>query len=603
MLHQYSSHGRGRSFYLLLLTLAGNVCLLGAPTNMMPDHFTTSALDSTHRQKKFRLHDEQPMITLRGGDNLTKAAYIRSAWELTDQSGFLPMPVPVSDIQPIKLFVDIGLEIGSGLLCLLRSNPKLGFVLGMEAHPINFGISYVNNLNMMKYSGILGDLINKYSIVVPVGASNADGMVEFYDNVAPACGSLLKSKVGAWFCATTREVRVIPVVRLDTILSRVPPNYRFYYLKTDTEGADHLVLQGAGDYISKFEMVSIECRPANDSHGDGSREGVCDRVNITEYMKQRGFPHSSCNKFDCHFARLSEAQLYVAKTLQSIAGLPGNAPSDCSKFHAAKWDPMWDNLTALALAVNTTTQTLKQQRRQLLSGDGVDDSEKLHNRRLRRRSFDFAKAYADSLIAHAAQLRSKPRQHRRSFLSVEGIDHKAGTTESAWTPLVTDVPPIATHMTGNLSTPAQPGPGRTKINFLWKISDHGTLNIPTNRTTAFNYSLIVSVGSKLGSGLVCMLAENHNLVFLGLEPHPINFALSHHNTFRQFSYPNRATLLPMGASNRSAMLTLKQSWTVGCEGVSLFAFLVSFIYIPPSFRTAQAHISNYHLDCSLCVFV
>ena len=528
---------------------------------------TSKCLGLAPFQKKLTFN-EQPIIILRGGNNLTEAAYIRSSWELTDQSGFLSIPIPSSTVEPIKLFVDVGLEIGSGLLCLLRSNPKLGFVLGMEAHPINFGISYVNSLNMMKYSGIVNNFTNKYSIVLPLGASNVNGMVEFYDSLAPACGSLMKSKVGAWFCAKTREVRVIPVVRLDTILSRVPPNYRFYYLKTDTEGADHLVLQGAGSYISQFEMVSIECRPANDSHGDGSREGVCDRVNITEYMKQRGFHHSSCDNFDCHFARLTEAQLLVAKSLHSIAGLSGNAPTDCSKFVKAKWNPEWDNMTAFGVNAMSQKITQHQHRRQLRSDDRIRDSVGSSDRR--QSSINSAKAYADSLIAHAAQLRRKPHQHGRSFLSVEEINIKVATTESECPPFVADVPPIATYMPFNathMSDNFVPDPGGMKINFLWKISDHESLNIPVDRTTnRLNYSLIVSVGSKLGSGLVCLLAENQNLVFLGLEPHPIHFALSHHNIFRHFSYPNRATFLPMGASNRSALFTIKQSWTVGCEG-------------------------------------
>ena len=279
---------------------------------------------STHRPRKYLLHDEHPIITLRGGDNLTEtASYIRSTWELTDHTGFLPMPIPPTNGTPVKLFVDVGLEIGSGLLCLLSSNPSLGFILGMEAHPVNFGVAYVNSLNIMKQVGVVENDIVRQSLVLPLGASNVDGMVEFYDNQWPACGSLLKSKAEAdWFCAITKETRVIPVVRLDTVLSRVPPHYRFFYLKTDTEGADHLVLQGAGEYISKFEMVSIECRPANDSYGDKMREGVCNRVNITAYMAQRGFPHVSCDEFDCHFARLG-AGLAVAKDLQMVAGLRG----------------------------------------------------------------------------------------------------------------------------------------------------------------------------------------------------------------------------------------------------------------------------------------
>jgi hypothetical protein len=74
------------------------------------------------------------------------------------------------------------------------------------------------------------------------------------------------------------------VARLDYLLDRVPPHYSFYYLKIDTEGADHLVIDGGGEtrvcrakgwhqelahslsvllgkYIAMFDMVSMECRP------------------------------------------------------------------------------------------------------------------------------------------------------------------------------------------------------------------------------------------------------------------------------------------------------------------------------------------------------
>jgi FkbM family methyltransferase len=278
--------------------------------------------------------NDKPLLYLRGQTGTTFSHYSWSTWEMG-----LSFPRSSNPAKPIKLIVDIGLELGSGLTCFLTNNPDL-FLLTLEAHPVNFGGAYLNTLHMLREANAT-NTVTPHVVVLPVGAANHTGMVEFYDSFGSACGSLLKSTDKAWFCAQTTETRVVPVVRLESLLKRVPPSYHFYYLKSDTEGADHLVLAGAGSYISKFEMVSIECRPANDSNGDLSRVGFCLQSNVITWMRERGFNYSSCTSSDCHFARLSEGDLETAKVLANHAALSlFNGVTDCS---GRQWDYQWDH--------------------------------------------------------------------------------------------------------------------------------------------------------------------------------------------------------------------------------------------------------------------
>jgi hypothetical protein len=103
----------------------------------------------------------------------------------------------------------------------------------------------------------------------------------------------------------------VPVVRLDFFLDLVPPIYDFFYLKVDTENSDHLVIYGAGDYVARFAMVTIECRPTGSPHV--GVEDACDQKTMTTFMAEKGFFFAKCDFEDCHFAKTEQNMALVLK--------------------------------------------------------------------------------------------------------------------------------------------------------------------------------------------------------------------------------------------------------------------------------------------------
>jgi len=203
-------------------------------------------------------------------------------------------------------------------------------------------------------------------------------------------------------------------------------------------------------------MASIECRAANNSHGDLSREGSCNRIDTVAWMKSKGFAHHVCTDFDCHFARPSAAALDVAVMLQKIAGLPGR--TDCVvDFPKSIWNTTWDQMT-----------WSPRRRRQLLAD--VDKAAAAAvavaaagGGRDRRGPSPWRRAYADALIAQAAGA-SGPTQpdatrHRRRALS-----------NAADAPPVTAVFPLTTYSAADANAEANVTSRRTKITLLSKVA-------------------------------------------------------------------------------------------------------------------------------------
>ena len=237
-------------------------------------------------------------------------------------------------------------------------------------------------------------------------------------------------------------------------------------------------------------------------------------------------------------------------SLPFTAPKPRQVPTNCSQLMHAQWKRTWDSMTEPNR--NNAAGKRRQRRRLSMTADGRGD----------RRALPATAAYADALIAHAVRRQGQHGGGRRRRLLL--VDNNNSST-AASKPLLQDMHPLSA--ANGAAVSLSPIAGRIKINMLWKVSENGMLRLPTDRLPGgANYSLIVAVGSKLGSGLVCMLPENNKLIFLGLESHPINFALSHRNMLHpSFPYSNRVAFLPMGAANRTAMYILKQFWTVGCE--------------------------------------
>lgn len=241
----------------------------------------------------------EPISTFKRRDNGNESLFINWHWDIGDKFGMLNIPHDERNSStPYKLLVDVGLEKGSYLVCDVLKDPNLVFI-GIEANLVNFGVSHHNMLGKIHKNSPVRERI----LLLPLGLSNETTNILLNENYAPACGSILKSKPKGWYCTHTTNSYEIPVTRLDFILSKVPPDYQFHYLKVDVEGADHLVIFGAADYISNFRMVSLECRPPNHMAGDQSREGTCQQAAMITYMTKYGFSQNACDDEDCHFAK------------------------------------------------------------------------------------------------------------------------------------------------------------------------------------------------------------------------------------------------------------------------------------------------------------
>ena len=97
-------------------------------------------------------------------------------------------------------------------------------------------------------------------IGLPVAIDRERGWADFHVNASDATSSILKSRSDSRAAALTRtvEVRRVPVIRLEDVLSRVPAELEITYLKVDVQGLELRVLQSAGDGLRRAYAVRTE---------------------------------------------------------------------------------------------------------------------------------------------------------------------------------------------------------------------------------------------------------------------------------------------------------------------------------------------------------
>lgn len=283
---------------------------------------------------------QQPPILLIPDENNQPQLFANSFYKLSSEFDHLPRT------GKHRLVTDVGLELGTSLRCLVGKDPSL-VLMGLEIHPVNFGVSYANTWRVSKR--VRSSILNRL-IILPLGASNESATLVFNENDNAACGSILPSGPdNQWHCSTSSRKIYVPVVRLDVLFDLIPPEYSFYFLKIDAEGADLLVLQGAGKYLSRHQMVAVECR----LHPD--RTGGCNRETLLTFMAQQQFTHSECSRGDCYFGK-SELLLEKAKRWQKAAAVFDKNNQDCKstlEMIAREADPKHRNQTA---GLNMTAQ-------------------------------------------------------------------------------------------------------------------------------------------------------------------------------------------------------------------------------------------------------
>jgi hypothetical protein len=103
--------------------------------------------------------------------------------------------------------------------------------------------------------------------------------------MGPACSSLLvKTNTTDFWCVNSSKSIRVNKFTLESVLELIPKTIESIHLKVDAEGADHLVLRGAGAAIHRCKTVVIECQDKPKNHPDRFFENSCVYEDVKEYM-------------------------------------------------------------------------------------------------------------------------------------------------------------------------------------------------------------------------------------------------------------------------------------------------------------------------------
>lgn len=131
---------------------------------------------------------------------------------------------------------------------------------------------------------------NDRLIGLPVALYLERGQRDFNVNAFDLTSSLAKGRPGAPAekLRKTVEVRTVPVLRLEDVLERVPPELEIAYLKTDVQSLDLQVLKSGGDQLRRVLRVRSEVI-TDDRYEEfeGQRGGT--EAEFVEYMESIGF--------------------------------------------------------------------------------------------------------------------------------------------------------------------------------------------------------------------------------------------------------------------------------------------------------------------------
>jgi hypothetical protein len=122
--------------------------------------FLTKMLSVINANKQ--VLDVPPILTLQSEDG-KDGLYVNMLYNIGRANGELNLRTPVDLKQDNRLYVDVGLEFGTNLVCNLFEDESAA-LLGFEAHPINFGLAYHN---LLRHPGRW--IINDRLLVLPMG--------------------------------------------------------------------------------------------------------------------------------------------------------------------------------------------------------------------------------------------------------------------------------------------------------------------------------------------------------------------------------------------------------------------------------------------------
>lgn len=125
---------------------------------------------------------------------------------------------------------------------------------------------------------------------IPAALYLERGEMEFHVNAMDVTSSLAATRpdnpIGE--ALRTVEVRQVPVLRLEDLLERIPPELTVEFVKTDVQGVDLQVLRSAGELLRRVERVRAEI--INEAHyEDVGDETTGTEQEFVDYMAGMGF--------------------------------------------------------------------------------------------------------------------------------------------------------------------------------------------------------------------------------------------------------------------------------------------------------------------------
>lgn len=195
----------------------------------------------------------------------------------------------IRDVAP-DLLVDVGAHRGDfGVRCR---------ALGYRGQIIAFDPAAGSNEELQRRSRA-----DHAWTVLPIALGNRSGEADFNVSDEPVLNSMLPaSATGIAEYASLDRTSSVPVrvTRLDEVLLEVAPVARRVLLKTDTQGFDLHVLEGAAGVLDRIAAIHIELSLQR------FYEGAPDYLDVLAWLRQRGFEPVDVEPGAMHAGLLAE---------------------------------------------------------------------------------------------------------------------------------------------------------------------------------------------------------------------------------------------------------------------------------------------------------
>jgi FkbM family methyltransferase len=212
------------------------------------------------------------------------------------------------DQYQIDCVFDVGANGGQYGQFLRREVGYEGQIISFEPAPVAFEV----------LEPIAAQYRNWIALNYALGSSEGEASFNLMKN--SEFGSLLKFKTqeAATFGTNADQVGEIkvPVRRLDSVYADLQAKYGFDkpYLKVDTQGFDHHVIEGSGTLISKFTALQSEASVVQIYEGSLPFNDLINLVTSKGFLVSAFHPNNDGHfpkliEFDCHFINASLLKL------------------------------------------------------------------------------------------------------------------------------------------------------------------------------------------------------------------------------------------------------------------------------------------------------